>query len=46
MPDDDDDDDPEVYYLWRDGKRLLVRIFEDDEEKIQILDPLSNAGLQ
>lgn len=45
MPD-DDDDDPEVFHLWREGKRLLVRIFEDEDEKIRLLDPLSNAELQ
>lgn len=44
----EEDEDPEIFHLWRDGKRLLVRIEEDqnDEDMILILDPLSDAGLQ
>jgi len=44
----EEDDDPEVYHLWRNGNKLLVRIDEDDndEEYIKIIDPLGDVGLQ
>ncbi|WP_133512552.1 hypothetical protein [Candidatus Thiosymbion oneisti] len=45
MPD-DDDDDPEVFFLWRDGRRRIVRIYEDEAtDRLRILDPLGEAGL-
>ncbi len=44
----EEEDDPFVFHLWRDGRRLLVRVEEDEdnEDTILILDPLSDAGLQ
>jgi len=45
MPD-EDDADPEIFHLWRDGKKFLIRIIEDDEKNILILDSLGKAGLQ
>jgi hypothetical protein len=44
----EEDEDPEVFHLWRGGKKLLVRIINDeyDEDVLRVLDPLSEAGLQ
>lgn len=41
----EEEDDPEIYHLWRAGKKLLVRIDEDDDI-LRVLDPLGDAGLQ
>ena len=43
---DENDEDPEVFHLWRDGQKKLVRIVEDDDAgQLHILDPLGDAGL-
>ncbi len=44
----EEDDDPYVFHLWRNGKKLLIRVYEDEyeEDKILILDTLGDAGLQ
>jgi len=45
MPD-DEDEDPEVFFLWRDGRRRIVRIYEDEAtEMLRVLNPLGEAGL-
>ncbi|MCP4695935.1 MAG: hypothetical protein GY862_03655 [Gammaproteobacteria bacterium] len=45
MPD-EDNPDPEVYYLWRNGQRLLARIYEDsDTDAFRILDPPGEVKL-
>lgn len=38
------DPDPEVHWLWEAGERRLVRVWEDEGERLVIRDPLGHAG--